>query len=167
MMGLDTVIVLGILIIATMVAFYLIIGGMGTIVDTTSLSLDSMYENRLNRMNTKIQIEDISGDERSLYIYVSNDGSTKIKNLNKMDLIVYGDGWTEWMHYTENSYLSPGEWKIREIQNDVLNPGILDPGEEMVIEVYPAHISYLADSDNYIKIITPNGAEGTKYFRGG
>ena len=169
-MGLATVVVTGILIIALMAASFLIVGEVLRGVTETSDAFKTVHENRLDKMNTRIQIEEVSTEDEGGYLnlYVLNAGSTKISDFDKMDVVIYGEGWAEWIPHADGSYLVPNGWRVKKICNDVLNPGILDPGEEMIIEVYPSHISYLIpDSNNWVKIITPNGAEGIKYFRGG
>jgi len=163
-MGLDTVIVAGILIIAAMAASYVVAGGMNTVMRTTSETFKTMQEDNFDKMNTRIQIEDVVYINGSFYLRVSNAGSTKIRDVDKMDILVYDGKDTEWVpHIQQKGGMG---WVVEEIENDSLNPGIFDPGEVMNIKVdLDYYIPY--NSDTWIKIIAPNGAESTKYFSGG
>lgn len=165
-MGLDTVLVVGILAVGIITIVFMLSNSVVENVNTVSESYRIMNDNQLDKLNTRLEIGDIKKDDVGYLITISieNTGSVKISNFDQMDVIIYGDGWIERLKYNSGSVPSPGEWS-KKIVKDVLNPGILDPGETMEVYLYPLHISYLVpDATTYIKIVTPNGIESTKKF---
>ncbi|HIH40186.1 MAG TPA: hypothetical protein HA221_01290 [Halobacteria archaeon] len=165
-MGLDTVLVVGILAVGMVAIIFMLSGSVVENIDTVSGSYRMMNDNQLDKLNTRMEIGDIVKDDVGylISIRIENTGSVKISDFDKMDVIIYGDGWIERLKYNSGSIPNPGEWS-KTIVKDVLNPGILDPGEVMEADLYPLHISYLVpDAATYIKVVAPNGVETTKKF---
>lgn len=165
-MGLDTVLVVGILTVGIVAMILMFSGNFVKNMDTVSESYKIMNDDQFDKLNTRIEIDDIKKDDVGYLIRIrlENTGSVKINDFDNMDVIIYGDGWIERLRYNNGNVPNPGEWS-KTILKDVLNPGILDPGEVMEIDLYPLHISYLVpDATTYIKIVTPNGIEATERF---
>jgi len=165
-MGLDTVLVAGILVVGIVSIVFMLGSSVVENVNTVSESYRIMNSNQMDKLNTRIEIDDIKKDDvgNLINICLENTGSVKISDFGKMDVIIYGDGWAEKLSYNTSTMPNPGEWS-KKIVKDALNPGILDPGEVMDVSLYPLHISYLVpDAATYIKIVAPNGIETTEKF---
>ena len=99
---------------------------------------------RLSQINART----LNGGTVVQTVYV-NDGSEKISDFDTWDLIIQyydtavpGNYYTQWMPYVESSPAS-NEWTVKGIYADAkrevqeaYDPGILNPGEEIVIEAY-------------------------------
>jgi hypothetical protein len=99
-------------------------------------------------------------------ISVRNNGQTALAHFDKWDLLVrYSTGNTQWLRYAE---ASPGWWVdgITIYSNgasEVIDPGILNPGEVALIKVWldPA---VNARTNNWLKISTANGIAAETFF---
>lgn len=80
---------------------------------------------------------DPAGDEVTLTL--QNNGRTSIANFEHMDVIANYDGLTgrfsTWLAYTELALQPDNSWRVTAILNDNKNPGILDTGEQLTINV--------------------------------
>ena len=116
-------------------------------VDTASLRLEKVSDRDEEIMRTDlatIAANQIAED--TLEVTLSNSGQTKLSNFTKWDIIVqyYDSGGTyyvKWLPYTTDEAPGNNQWRKKGIylnaENltaEVFEPGILNPGEEMVIE---------------------------------
>jgi hypothetical protein len=150
----------------------IVVGGMTlsqgilTSTDSAAISVESISVREGDIMRTDIEIlraaELTWGDD--LRITVKNSGQTKLASYDKWDLIVtYEDGGGElhssWLPYTTGAPAN-NEWEKAGIglngPYEYFEPGILNPGEEMVLL---ARLDPLpGDATNAdISITTPNG----------
>ena len=97
---------------------------------------------------------------------VENTGQTKLAGFSKWDVIVqYYDGggtyYVKWLPYTEGA-LGDNEWQRTAIylngQPEVFEPGILNPGEEMLIDAKLSPSPQQGTNANVI-IASPNGVQ--------
>ncbi len=107
-------------------------------------------------------------------ITVRNDGHTKLADYQQWDVILQYDAAssrvTEWCPYAGAAEPAPNQWTVTGIYLDaqrdiaeVYEPGILNPGEEMVIR---ARISppVMEGTTNVASIATPNGITASTVF---
>jgi hypothetical protein len=110
-------------------------------------------------------------------VILRNEGDTKLADFDQWDVIVQyyrasGQYLINWLPYTEVESPGDNEWTVAgiylsasEATPEVYEPGILNPGEEMVIRmkvkppVGPA-------TTNLATIATPNGVSATAVFTG-
>jgi hypothetical protein len=151
----------------------IVVGGMTlsqgilTTTDSTALSVESISVKEGEMMRTDIEVLRATqlswGDD--LRVTVKNNGQIKLASFDKWDLIVTyaaenGTIHSTWMPYTTNATPPGNEWyKARIGLNgpfEYFEPGILNPGEEMVIL---AHLDPLPGSTatGDISLTTPNG----------
>lgn len=93
-------------------------------------------------------------------ITFSNDGDTKLADFEQWDVIVQYDSTgngdydvVEWLPYAEAGPVDD-EWGVSEILPDAFDPDILNPEEEMVIEL---RVSPAITITGRAIIATPNG----------
>ncbi len=136
-------------------------------------------ESRLNeQVHTSLQeinAKTISGGNGIQMIY-KNNGSEKVANFKNWDVIVqYYDlstpskYYTVWVPYVESNP-SNNEWTVSGIYADAkrgimeaYDPGILNPGEEIMIEVHLPHTIALA-SQIQVTLAVKNGANLSTVF---
>jgi len=136
-------------------------------------------ESRLNeQVHTSLQevsAKTISGGNGVQMIY-KNNGSEKVADFKNWDVIVqYYDSatpskyYTNWIPYAETNP-SNNEWTVRGIYADAkrgimeaYDPGILNPGEEVMIEMYLPHTIALA-SQVQVTLAIKNGANISNVF---
>jgi hypothetical protein len=145
--------------------------------DSSSVGLEEMSERAEEIMRTELtplKAELPSAD--TLEVTLRNSGQTKLSTFASWDNIVqyYDSGGiyhVDWLPYTEGT---PGNdtWTDKGIYLDAelgtaeaFEPGILNPGEEMVIEVKLAN-SVGEDTTNLIVVTTPNGIPASISFEG-
>ena len=117
--------------------------GFLTSVDSTTGGLESLARQEEQVMRTGLSSENATMESSSqLSITLRNTGQEKLYNFDRWDVIVhYHDGsggyHIKWLPYNSGAP-SSNEWAISGIymdgQPEVFEPGILNPGEDMVIE---------------------------------
>jgi hypothetical protein len=151
----------------------IVVGGMTmshgilTSADTAALSAEEISTREGAIMRTGVDVlraENLSWADNLLRVTVANSGQTKLASFDKWDLIAnYYDGGgtyhTEWFPYTEGE-LGDNEWAKATIrlngQPEVFEPGILNPGEELVILAKLSPLPGDATTAD-ITVATPNG----------
>ena len=152
----------------------MVIGGMTmaqgflSSVDSTTMGLEEISDRDEQIMRTDLATINATQPSASiLEVALRNDGQTKLASFSKWDVIVQyhdaiGSYQVKWLPYVDGT---PGndEWAVKGIylnaENqtaEVFEPGILNPGEEMIIEV---ELSPKVGKDyiNDVVISTPNG----------
>jgi flagellar protein FlaF len=165
------------------ISSYLFITGALFTMDTLSNSLKKINEIDNARLKTEIEIGNVSvkpsnpGSGSDINVSINNTGATKILNseFEHIDVFVYYHNDTvggniaihRWMPYNDTNYdgsaLQDNEWTVVNITQDLINPGIFDPDEEIkiMVRVYPAIDGTIR---NWLKVVTPNAVSDAKYF---
>jgi archaellum component FlaF (FlaF/FlaG flagellin family) len=122
-----------------------------------------------NRTGLTASAESIDGSGTNLTVTVLNNGQTDIGQFAQMDVVVQyfdesGIRYDKWIPYTSGA-LGADTWTTSNFQNDVFEPGILNPGESMdiVVRVNPA---VGAGTTNLAIIGTGNGVTMQTLFAG-
>ena len=115
--------------------------------DSAALSIEDITITKGEITRTEISLNDARQIGADLVeMTVENTGQVKLASFNKWDVIVHYydadyDYYIKWLQYTEGS-LGSNEWRQTGIfldasdnSSEVFEPGILNPGEEMEIEV--------------------------------
>ncbi|MFN4337193.1 MAG: hypothetical protein ACK4FV_06405 [Candidatus Nitrosocaldus sp.] len=120
---------------------------------------------------TSIDISDLmidSNDRRHITFTLKNDGKSKLFNYTHFDLIVtyyYTDSMSnDIMHIERLSYsntLGEGQWRLS-IQDDVIDPNILNPKESARVDAMLSHpITSTPSKSIIVTISTDNGVVAT------
>jgi len=141
-------------------------------VDSSTVGWDEMEARDEEIMRTKLATVNASMPSLSLLeLTLRNSGETKLADFADWDVIVqyYDSGggyYVKWLPYTEGT---PGgnEWTVEGIyldgETEVLETGILNAGEEVVIEAKldpPVGV----DTTNLVVTSTPNGIPASIAF---
>lgn len=161
-------------LIITLACISLILFGAANIATASMSSIDEFYQSwsssqklAAERALTKITAADaqtnIQGDR--VTIRLRNDGNLPLCKFDSWDVILkYGDGDTIWLPYRQTA---PG-WSISDIYfqglPEILQPGILDPGEEMDI-VLQLTTPVSENVTNLATVSTHNGIPTRILFR--
>jgi hypothetical protein len=99
-------------------------------------------------------------------VTVRNTGSTKLANFDKWDVIlqytdVFGASRVQWFSYTTS--WSQQIYQTAPLVAEVFDPGIFNPGEEMVIRVNMP-VAIRIGSTNQVMIATPSGITASTVF---
>ncbi len=119
--------------------------------------------------NTSIRISNIAldtDDRKHITITLNNDGKSKLFNYTYFDLIVTYDAdingnmtrVTEQLRYNDSSLLE-GQWTIS-IQNDIVDPKILNPNEVAIIDAMLSN-DVASNGRIIVTISTDNGSIAT------
>ena len=157
-MGLDTVIVAFFVIGTILVVAGTLTMGANNLIKSSYDGYVATTQTTMDRLHTGININgtQFNGTTKHVKLTIENTGETKLSDFDLWDVIVVKDGLT--------SYLSKNEREITFTEDDIINPGILDPHESIDIELLT---SFNSDSSLVIKIITENGiASSTNYVVG-
>ena len=114
-----------------------------------------MEERQLDRSRTAISILGVTPSDTAAVIAVGNEGQTKLADFEQWDVILQADSTAGWYPYTTT--LTSNTW-TRSI-SDILEPGILNPGEEMLITLEAS-----IGADNLVILTTPNGVSASQVF---
>lgn len=146
-MGLDTVIVAFFVIGTVLVVAGTLTMGTNNLVESSFHGYVSAHQTMMDRLQTRIEIQNISFNVSTNHtsFTVANTGETKLYNFDHWDVILVKDGQVSYLNETQYS-MTPGA--------DLINPGILDPHENIGIEL----LTDLESNESFIvKIITENG----------
>ena len=157
-----------IIFISLFASMAIILSMVNSIYKTNDVIINSAKANsQIN--NTSIRISSIildTNDRKHLIITLNNDGKSKLFNYTYFDLIVTYDAdingnmtrITEQLRYSDSSLLN-GQWIIR-IQNDIVDPKILNPNEEAVIDAM-LNNDVASNGKIIVTISTDNGSIAT------
>ena len=147
-------------------------------VDTASLGLEKVSERDEGIMRTNLSILSATQPATNrVQVALQNNGQTKLGDFAKWDVIdqYYDPGGTyyvKWLPYTENATLGDDQWRKKGIylnsENltaEVFEPGILNPGEEIVIEA-KVNPQVGIGTSNLIVTSTPSGIPASIGFSG-
>jgi len=163
----------------------IVVGGMTmaqgflTSVDSTAVGVEtiSVTESEIQRTELEIIGATTLFSTDHLRVRLKNSGQTKLASFSKWDYITqYDDGGSyqvAWLPYTEGT-LGNNKWKKVEINveaagnilSDVFDPGILNPGEEILID---AKLSPSSQEGTNIGVVVsaPNGVYEAASFPAG
>lgn len=154
-MGFGPVIATAISIVVLIAAGYVLIGGMAQSADVTTATMKTAGDLKNQQLKTSLMLDGASGYVNgTLSFAVHNEGSEKIANVSQMDIILtFTDAGSEivdsyWVPAREPGQTTGTYWRnagIDSLTGDAINPGILDPGETLSVEVvnstgFPANI---------------------------
>jgi archaellum component FlaF (FlaF/FlaG flagellin family) len=154
-MGFGPVIATAISIVVLIAAGYVLIGGMAHSADITTATMKSAGDLKNQQLKTSLMLDGAAGYlNGSLSVAVHNTGSEKITNVSQMDVILtFTDQGSDivdsyWVPAQEPGQTTGTYWRNAGIDSptgDAINPGILDPGETLSVEVvsdtgFPANI---------------------------
>jgi hypothetical protein len=156
--------------IAALIIITLILFGLLTISQSALAAQDGVLESwremeqRLEE-RARTDLSSVSGQTSALGdnidITLRNDGSTKLADFEQWDVILQYTGsglLTQWYPY------GPGidHWTYL-IVDDVFDPGILNPGEEIMVQIWVSP-PVAAGTTNLATIAAPNGISASTVF---
>ena len=107
----------------------------------------------------------------AIELTVRNDGQTNLSEFTKWDVIVqYQTGDFSYLTYTPTYPANNGQWAVKGIYTangspETFDPGILDPGEQMVVSFYLDRNLDPGQSCE-ITVSTPNGVKSQTQVTG-
>jgi archaellum component FlaF (FlaF/FlaG flagellin family) len=167
-MGFSMVISSAVIFISLFASLAIILSIVSSIYKTNDAIVNSAKVNsQIN--NTSIRISSITldtNDRKHITITLNNDGKSKLFNYTYFDLIVTYDAdingnmthVTEQLRYSDSS-LSYGQWIIS-IQNDIVDPKILNPNEVAIIDAMLSN-DVASNGRVIVTISTDNGSIAT------
>jgi hypothetical protein len=135
--------------------------------DAIGNSFKTMAERVREIGRTNIIAENTTtADGSAVEITLRNDGNTALRNYSRWDVIVrYANGTTTWIPYQAAD--GRGWWSDNGTflngSPDVFEPGILNPGETLKINVYP-NPAVDKDTTTMVVVSTDNGVNTQKVF---
>ncbi|MGA9141012.1 MAG: hypothetical protein WBZ29_12355 [Methanocella sp.] len=171
-MGFGSVIATAISIIVLLAAGYLLVGSITHSADVTGSSIKAAADLDSRRINTVLAIDGIgsSSAEGWFSFYLENTGSEKIADIKQLDVIFKTAGLNDSVHYVP--YGATGHpsvyWENDSITSltagigDVVNPGMLDPGEYVNIRVHEE--GGFPSNTAWVQVTAPNGASVSSYI---
>jgi len=118
--------------------------------------MQERLEERARTDLTPVGAETISAGS-IVSITLRNDGDTKLADFDQWDVILQYGGNAEWYPY------GSGEKYWTRTINEAFDPGILNPGEEMMIWVW-VNPPVGSPTTNLATIATPNGITASAVF---
>ncbi|MEM2565299.1 MAG: hypothetical protein QXY85_00565 [Candidatus Nitrosocaldus sp.] len=169
-MGFSIIIASAIMFIAILTSLAIML----TVASNMYKANDAMVKSTMIRKDvndTSIDISNLtidSSDRRHISFVLSNNGKSKLFNYTYFDLIVtyyYRDAMNNDVMLIErlsyNNILQEGQW-ILSIQNDVIDPNILNPKEDAMVEAMLSNpITSTPSKSIIITISTDNGVVAT------
>jgi flagellar protein FlaF len=163
-MGFGSVIATAISIIVLLAAGYLLVGSITHSADVTGTSIKAAADLDTRRINTVLAIDGVGSSSAQGWFsfYLENVGSEKITDITKLDMIFKTTGLNDSVHYVPYGTTGPVYWENDTITSltvgigDVMNPGMLDPGEYVNIRVHEE--GGFPSNTAWVQVTAPNGA---------
>jgi len=145
--------------------------------DSISQALKQTTQITQEVSRTDIKVIDAQTQGAFVEVSVLNSGEVHLAQFANWDVLVQyydasGDYHISHLSYTENSSPSEGQWTIVNIyideslgQKEVFEPGILDPGEVMLMRLSLAPLPG-AGTTNFITVSSANGVATSAQFKG-
>lgn len=121
------------------------------------------------RLGTDLSVvsADLDTDNNTVTVVIANQGSTPINDFSLMDVIANYDGasgrYSVWLPYSDLVLQPANTWTVTAITNDIKDPGIVNTGEEMTIDVeLDPEVS--GASNRWLSVAAASGATYTVYF---
>ena len=171
------------LIVAIVCVALIMVGGMTmsqgflTSVDSTMVGVEELSVREGEIMRTEVTTINATQPSSNRFdLFLRNSGQVKLSSFNKWDVIAKyyksGSYYVMWLPYVEgspgnNQWTVPGIYLSSEnLTAEVFEPGILNPGEEIIIE---AKLSPGVEKDTTCDVVvsTPNGVSDSFAFVGG
>ncbi len=161
-------------VVSIMCIALIVVGGMtmsqGFIssADTVTLGVEalSVRDGEINRTELTLLTTALSANRKTLEVALRNSGQVKLASFDRWDVIVQyydsGASYVKWLPYVteivgDDQWTKQGIYLHAENQTpEVFEPGILNPGEEMVIEA-ELNPRVGKETTNDVIISTPNG----------
>lgn len=170
-MGFGTIIAALVSVAAILFASYACAQGGIYMADTLSESVKEMQDSKNEILKTELEITGIQANGTEINVDIRNAGHAKIREFSKMDVILQycNSSSTKkitWVPYQAGPIPTENKWVLTEISPDVINPGILDPGELMKIQIRLEDSEPLMHgSVNWLQITAPNGVGDSRAFQ--
>jgi len=124
-------------------------------------------ERSVERVRSDITITSITTSGSTVNVTVRNDGATPVVDFSHMDLVVqYSSGssnYTKYLDYTTESTPQPADsWRVVSINNDVINPRILNTGENMSIQIKLSPSP--GSGSHWLQVTTELGISASLFF---
>lgn len=147
--------------------------------DTTTAGLEEMNETAGEIMRTELSILSTDHSGNTLEVILENSGQTKIADFSRWDFIVqYEDNQNEYqvvrINYDEDGAPPANDTWVEEgiyldaagAQDEVFEPGILNPGEEIILQAKIVTPPVGGGTTNLVVVSTPNGIPVSSVFSG-
>jgi len=168
-MGFGSVIATALSVVVLMAAGFAIVSGITHSADSTGIALKDASHRTLHREHTALTISNLTGSRSGGYFTfnLDNAGTEKIDNISRIDVIArfVNTDYALWFPYrfagTEPDYC----WECVNITSlapgigDVVNPGMLDPGETMLLKVQDS--KYFPGNSVWVQATAPNGVSAS------
>ena len=138
-------------------------------VDTVGESWREIEVLSEERLGTDLSVvsTSVSAGGDDVDVVLRNDGRTSIWDSSLMDVIINYEGTDDtryalWLPYTETPPQN-NTWTVTAISGDYRNPGVLDNGEEMTIQIRLSPATKTGP-DRWVVIATETGISYSIYF---
>ncbi|MGD0115157.1 MAG: hypothetical protein ABSC13_04025 [Dehalococcoidia bacterium] len=110
-------------------------------VDQLGQSWQAMEQRMEERVRTQLTAVSVQVDpsHANIAVQLRNDGQTTVADFGRMDVVVQyfsesGTRYVQWVPFTSGA-LQSNTWAVTSILDDYVNPGVLDPGEILQLEI--------------------------------
>ncbi len=154
------VVIIALLLLATFTISEQFLSSQETVMESWREMQDRMEERSLTDLTPVRAETSVLGN--TVQITARNDGNTKLADLDRWDVILQYTGSDGYLH-TEWYPFGTGQNEWAATITDLYEPGILNPEEEMVIEVAVSP-AVASSTTNVATVTAPNGLCVTTVF---
>jgi flagellar protein FlaF len=168
-MGFGSVIATAMSVVVLLAAGFALASGITHSADSTGAALKDAADRELRQMHTTLAISNLTGSKSggNLTFNLDNVGTEKIDNISRIDVIVKFPGTSEsrWFPYLFNGVAPDYYWTYVNITSlapgigDAVNPGMLDPGETMLVKVQ--NLTSFPGNSVWVQATAPNGVSAS------
>lgn len=148
-------------VLLLVVVAYILVGSTLTTAEVVVAAQNDLTLQHEQRLRTSLVITDKMIEGSAINFSVENTGSEIVSNFAHMDIMTSDGVVPGYTAYTYQNVGMPGTgyWSVTRIENDILHPNSLDPGESMWCMV-----TFSGDPPIWFQVTTANGVYASAYL---
>lgn len=121
----------------------------------------------VERVRSDISIVSIDASGSTIDVVVQNDGATEVVDFSRMDVVLQytggGTNYVKYMDFTAEFAPQPDDsWRVLSINNDVIDPRVLDGGESMTVRLLANPVP--DSGSHWLQVTTELGISTASFF---
>ena len=134
---------------------------------TMSDSWKSAEDRSIERLRSDINVDSISVSGSDIDVTILNDGATSLVDFSRMDIVVQytsgGSNLIKYIDFTTTASPQPDDtWRVLSVNDDVIDPGIVNTSESMTIRIKLS--PSVTAGDHWLQVTTELGISASSFF---
>lgn len=130
-------------------------------------SWKSAEDRSIERIRSDIDVDSISVSGSDIDVTILNDGATSLVDFSRMDIVVQyesgGSNLIKYIDFTTVTSPQPDDtWRVLSVNDDVIDPGVVNTNESMTIRIKLS--PSVTSGDHWLQVTTELGISAASFF---